>query len=669
MSEAMTAPSSASRPKLPAMRVSADSGPRALVWGLAVLLSVYLGLSGGGYDILVRSEVGLIVWWFVLLGVLVGALPRAAIPRAGLIATALLAGFLVWTWIGLSWTSSHELTLDSVCRLSTYLGVFLLGLCALSADTARSLVNGLGCGIAAVSALAIMSKLTPGLFPADTASSFYATARLSYPFDYADGVGEYAALGLPLVLYMATGGRTLPGRALAAAALPIVLLCLAMTVSRGGILAAVVGTAAFLALVPDRIPRLPTLAIAAGAIAVLMLALLHRPALRDSITAAPATERHSMLVITCVAVAASAVAQALWILAARRLTRPRALHVSRRGAQRVTAAIVLAAVAVVVVGLTSGAVADLWHQFKLWQPTAHSNQYSRLLSVAGSHRYQYWQIAWRAFTGSPLHGIGPGTFSYYWDQHTTHAEKILNAHSLWFETLAETGIVGWLLLAGFFAIATIGGAVRALRVSGAARTLIATCTAAVFAFAAAASFDWIWQIGVVPMVMMLLAAAGFAAGRDPLARTAAPSIPVTAPAGRARAATRVLLPRLLLALGAALAIVLIAIPLASTVWFRASQAAAARGDLRQALADANTAQAIEPGAASPYLQRALVLEQANDIRGAEREISAAIAREPRNYVLWLTAERIATEADHPRVALADFLRARSLYPTSTVFLG
>lgn len=669
MSEAMTAPSFASRPKLPVKRVAADSGRRGLAWGLAVLLSVYLGLSGGGYDILVRSEVGVIVWWFVLLGVLVGALPRAGIPRAGWIATALLTGFLVWTWIGLSWTSSHELTLDSVCRLSTYLGVFLLGLCALSADTARSLVNGLGCGIAAVSALAIMSKLTPSLFPADTASSFYATARLSYPFDYADGVGEYAALGLPVVLYMATGGRTLPGRALATAALPVVLLCLAMTVSRGGILAAVVGTIAFLALVPDRIPRLPTLAIAAAGIGVSMVALLHRPALRDSITAAPATERHSMLAILCAVVAASAVAQALSILAARRVSRPRMLHVSRRGAQRVTGAIVLATVAAVVVGLASGTVADLWHQFKLWQPAAHSNQYSRLLSVAGSHRYQYWQIAWRAFTGSPLHGIGPGTFSYYWDQHTTHAEKILNAHSLWFETLAETGIVGWLLLAGFFAVAMIGGAMRALRASGAARALIATCTAAVFAFAAAASFDWIWQIGVVPMVMMLLAAAAFAAGRDPLTQ---PVPAAASPATRASgwwASARALLPRALLGVGAVLAIVLIAIPLASTVWFRASQAAAARGDLRRALADANTAQAIEPGAASPYLQRALVLEQANDIRGAQREISAAIAREPRNYVLWLTAERIATEADHPRVALADYLRARSLYPTSTVFLG
>ena len=93
-----------------------------------------------------------------------------------------------------------------------------------------------------------------------------------------------------------------------------------------------------------------------------------------------------------------------------------------------------------------------------------------LFSLAGSHRYQYWQVAWKAFTSSPLHGIGPGTFQYYWNEHAgRYAEKILNAHSLWFETLAETGIVGWLLLAGFFALIAIGGAVRALRDTGPSR--------------------------------------------------------------------------------------------------------------------------------------------------------------------------------------------------------
>lgn len=663
MLKAITAPAAPSSRTAPTVSAVRAAGPRVLAWGFTVLLTVYLGLSGGGYDIVVRSEIGLVVWWFVFLGALLGVLPHARIPRIGWVVASLLAGFLVWTWIGLSWSTSHQLTLDEVCRVSTYLGVLVIGLCVITLDTARPVVNGLGCGIAAVSGVAIMSKLVPGLFPADTARSFYATARLSYPFDYADGVGEYAALGLPLVLFMATSGRTLVGRALATAALQPVLLCLAMTVSRGGILAAAAGAIAFLALVPNRIPRLPTFVIAGAGTAVLMVALLHRAALRDSIAAAPAQQRHSMLAILIAVVVASAVAQALLLAAMGRLTRPGWLTVSRRGARVTTAVIVTGIAAVIVVGFAAGTASHLWHDFKLWQPAQHSNQYGRLLSLAGSHRYQYWQVAWKAFESSPLHGIGSGTFRFYWAQHTTHAEYIQNAHSLWFETLAETGIVGWLLLAGFFALAVIGGAVRAVRKLGEQRVLVATATAGVIAFCAAASFDWVWQIGVVPMVAMLLAAVSLLpdpgdmrppdAGYRKLQFT---------PLRRLRSSVAV-------GLVSALAIILIAVPLASTVALRSSQAAAARGHWTKALADASNAAAIEPGAASPYLQRALILEQANDIAGASDAIKFAIRREPTNYSLWLVASRIATELGHPQAALADYRRAKALYPTSLVFIG
>ncbi len=646
------------------MRPSPDA---ASTWGLAVLFSVYLALSGGGYDIVVRSEIGLVVWWFVVLGLLIGILPRARIPRAGWIASALLGGFLIWTWIGLSWSSSHELTLDEVGRLSTYLGIFVLGLCALSAETARPLINGLGCGIVIVSGLAILSKLTPGLFPANTARSFYLTPRLAYPFDYSDGVGEYAALGIPLVLYMATSARTLLGRALSTGALEVVLLCLAMTVSRGGILAACVGVVAFLALAPNRIPRLATLVIAGVGIVLLMVALLHRPELRNSLTVAPAAERHSMLLILCVVAAGCAVAQGLALIAMRRIPRPPWLHVSRRGAQGVTGAIVLVALLVVVVGFAAGTVSHLWNEFKLWLPAQQSNQYFRLLSIAGSHRYQYWQVAWSAFESSPFHGIGPGTFHYYWFQHTTHAEYILNAHSLWFETLAETGIVGWLLLVGFFAVILVGGAIRALRATDGQRAVIATTTAGVAAFCAAASFDWVWQIAVVPMVMLLLASAGLVTDSPPAGQPVNSTPPTPRASWASWAQSRWIRPRLFTALAGVMALALIAIPLASTIAVRNSQAAVHKGDLRQALADARAAQAIEPGASSPYLQEALVLEQGNNIKGASAAIAAALARQRTDYSLWLIASRIATESDQPRRAVADFRRARALYPTSTEF--
>jgi hypothetical protein len=370
-----------------------------------------------------------------------------------------------------------------------------------------------------------------------------------------------------------------------------------------------------------------------------------------------------MLALLCLVVVATVLVQAVALLVMRRAARPAWLHVTRRRAQVVTVAIVAAVIAVVIVGFASGTVSRGWHNFTLWQPQVHSNQYLRLVSLAGSHRYQYWQVAWRAFKGSPFHGIGPGTFQFYWLQHTSHAEYIQNAHSLWFETLAETGIVGWLLIAGFFALAVIGGIVRCLRAAATHRAVIATATAGVVAFCAAASFDWIWQIGVVPMVAMLLVAVSVMPESAPAWRPGASGRRASYMAGRRRGL------RLALGFGSVLAVILIAIPLASTVAVRASQAAVDKGQLVKALADANTARAIEPGAATPYLQRALVLEKADAISGASAAIGAALAREPTDYKLWLVAEPIAVEAGHPRQALADFRNAQALYPTSLAFGG
>ena len=429
-----------------------------LVAALAATLVIYLGLSGGGYDIVVRSEIGLIIWWLVLLGALIGLLPRAEIPRAGWIVLGLLTGFLIWSWIGLAWSNSHELTLDSVCQISTYLGTLALGICVVTRETAKPLLCGLAFGITVVSGLGVLSKLTPGMFPANTAASFYATPRLSYPFDYSDGVGEFAAVGIPLLFYAATSCRTLAARAVAAAGLPVILLCLAMTVSRGGILAATIGMVAFIALMPNRIPRFTTFVIAAAGIAVLMVALIHRAALRDELKPAPAAERHSMLTIVIVVMVVSAAAQAVIVLLSRRIKQPTAMQISPRGARRITLGIVVLVAALITVAFVGGTVSQMWHSFKQLTQSAHNDQYFRLFSLAGSHRYQYWQVALKAFDSAPLIGIGPGTFRFYWAQHQTIGEYIQNAHSLWFETLAETGLVGFLAIAGFFGYTVIGGA-------------------------------------------------------------------------------------------------------------------------------------------------------------------------------------------------------------------
>ncbi len=631
------------------------------MWLGAFAVTVYVALSGGGYDLVIRSQVGLIIWWLVLLGVILGMLPRGGLAPRTWGAFALLTGFFIWTWVGTLWTTNTEQTLVEVGRVATYAGAFVLAAGALTRNSARALFAGLASGIAVVCGVAVLSKLVPSFFPANPTAGVYLTPRLSYPFDYSDGVGEFAALGVPLLWYWASSARTLWGRALGGAGLPVVLLCLGMTVSRGGILAAVVGGLVFLALSPDRLPRLASGVIAALATLVLMLVLLARNALAEGLTVAPAGERHSMLVITVVVVVAAALLQTGVAILGRRRARPRWSQVSRTTARGVGIVIAALIVAGMVAFFATGAAHSLWEEFKQPNVPTSGSTYFRLLSVAGSHRYQYWQVALRAFRSSPWHGIGPGTFQFYWAQHQKLGEYVLNAHSLWIETLAELGIIGLVLLAGFFLWTLVNGAVRAMASEPDTRALRVAAVSAVAAFGAAAAFDWDWQIAVIPIITMMLAALALTRelGSEPTS-----VLDRTRPAFRQIVATRIVL-----VVACLVALWVIIVPLGTTAAVRASQQAAGRGQLAAALRDAANAQQLEPDAATPRLQRALVLEQLGDTSGAAQAIAAAIGRAPTDWEIWLVASRIATEQDRPRLALRDYQKARSLNPRSPIFNG
>jgi O-antigen ligase len=545
-------------------------------WLVGFAPIVYLAFSGGGYDVIVRSELGLVACWAVLLAALVGMVPRAGLTRASWTAVALLGAFLAWTWIAVGWSSSEERTLVEVARVATYLGVFLGGWCVAAGGGGRALVNGVVSAIATVAGLAFLYRLVPSIFPADTGARFFYVARLQWPFEYADGVGEFVALGLPLLAAIGVCARTFAGRIAAAAGFVLAAVCLGLTGSQGGLLAALVG--------------------------LVVLGLLWPWRTRFTVKARRAVA---------------------WSLAAA-----------------VSLAIVLF--------IATGAAQDAWTTFK--RPKLHGQ-----LSLSGSHRYQYWQAAFHAFRSEPWHGIGPGTFQFYWAQHGSLKEFVLNAHSLYFETLAELGIVGVAFIGCLFVIVLATGIRRAIRAKSTERITVVGAVAGFAAFCAAAAFDWVWQIGVIPMVALLLAAVALNAKDEN-------GTSVHLPLRRAGTVTRSVL-----GLAALVCLVAILVPVSETVAVRKSQAAAASGRYRAALADAATAHRLEPGAAITWLQRALILEQLKRPGPALAAVLQAETREPTNWRIWLIASRLATEAGRPVQALSDYRRARSLNPSSPLF--
>ena len=161
-----------------------------------------------------------------------------------------------------------------------------------------------------------------------------------------------------------------------------------------------------------------------------------------------------------------------------------------------------------------------------------------------------------------------------------------------------------------------------------------------------------WQVPVLPVALLLLSSLLVAAA-DP-----------HGPAGPAPFKPA---PRVIFSLLALLAIVAIAIPLASTTLVRQSQADAKSGHLAAALDAARSAQNAEPGAATPRLQQALLFETGGNLRLAALTARGATERESTNWRTWLVLSRIEAERGNADSAIQDFHRARSLNPHSTLF--
>ena len=110
-----------------------------------------------------------------------------------------------------------------------------------------------------------------------------------------------------------------------------------------------------------------------------------------------------------------------------------------------------------------------------------------------------------------------------------------------------------------------------------------------------------------------------------------------------------------------------ALPALVEMRIQSSEAAAGRGDNSAAYEDALAAHAIQPWAASPYVQLALVDEQRGRLRPARAWIEQALAQDPSSWTSWLIASRIQTKLGAIPEARASLHRARELNPRSPVF--
>jgi hypothetical protein len=185
------------------------------------------------------------------------------------------------------------------------------------------------------------------------------------------------------------------------------------------------------------------------------------------------------------------------------------------------------------------------------------------------------------------------------------------------------------------------------RRTGPPPALLAGATAACAAFAVAAGVDWLWQVTVLPVCFVVLAAAVLAPRGQPNDR----------PPRRTGRAGLVAL--------AVVALVGLGVPLAGATQLRSSQNAAAANQLDPALRQASTSRRVQPFASSPLLQRALVLELRGDLAGALTAARAAQRKEPTNWRPPFVLARIEAERGNVTAGLAALHRARALNKTAS----
>jgi hypothetical protein len=615
------------------VRASATVGTRSLagVW-LALppvaLLGVALLLAFRGGGSVAEEWAPVAVGAAVALAALaaVGSFP--AIPRHAWPALGALGAYFVWSALSLTWSASPEGTVETVARLALLLVAAIVGASyAARPGAATGLAVALGVAGATL-AIAVEAKVLSG------STGAFAGTRLAWPIDYANGEAALLWLPLPALLAGAAAERIRPlGRALVAGVAALALADGLMTLSRGAAVALVVTLVACVAFAIER----SRLALTIAAIALPVAAFAAR------LTAGNPGEVDSDAVTRGEAAILSAAAAALLVLgiAAIERFRPPAFQRSKAAAAVAVWACVLAVGAigfVVHYGRPDTWLTTRWHEFRNLE-SARPSDVARF-GNASSNRYDYWRVAGRTFQAHPLDGVGACAFGVPWFRHRAITESVTDAHSWEAGALAETGVVGFLLLAAALLL-PLAQLARARRRVGDFASVGLGGSAAYFVLHG--SLDWLFLIPAVAVPAFVALGACASAGELPELRLAP---------GRQRTA---------IAVGAVVAaIAAIPVYLASSLTVRAESEAAT--STSRALDTLSLAARANPWAIEPKIVRSQILLDAGRAPEAIRAAKQATRRSPQIWVTWRALADAERVAGHGAAAAAAARRARQLNP-------
>jgi hypothetical protein len=468
----------------------------ASLWAAAAVLlaaPTFAAFRSGGYG--VKTQLIVAGTLFAILAVAALAAPWPPLPGgAPLAALGALVGLTAWAAISVTWTRAEEDAVHDVDRLALYCAAFAAALAVMRVRAIRRVTPFvLLAGILAVSLYALAGRLLPHLVHQ------HATfVRLNQPLTYWNALGLFAGFGT--LIGVAVAGDRTRGAALRATACAAAVPCglaSVLTLSRGASVAVLVGLGVCVVVRGGR----ATLAAAGCALGAIVALGVGLGAFPDVLTLGRDTDAQAAqgAVFTPIALLVSAAAG----LAFARLRRTRAAAIDLPPRRR--ARVAVAAVAVLVVLAGAIAIAGSGKE-----STDVPRSAARITRVE-TNRGHYWRVALDAFRRHPLNGIGTASFGVEWTRERGRDQSARDAHSLYVETLAELGLVGFLLLLAFvgsLSFATLGAARERPRDAG-----VAAAAAVLAAFVIHVGLDWDWEMPSVVLVPLILCAAASAGRR------------------------------------------------------------------------------------------------------------------------------------------------------------
>ncbi len=411
---------------------------RAIAFAAAFALVVVLALEGGGYDIVVRQSVSVVIWGVIAVGFALGVLPRSSPGRILLVPAIAAAGLVLWMLLSFGWTASDERTAAELARFLGYAGIAVLALTALNRDTFRAAAAGLSVAALGIAAIAVASRLSPGTFPGATdVATQFRTDRLDFPLDYWNAVGTWGAMCCAIGLAWSAHARLALTRAISLAAVPIAGLAVYLSYSRGGVVGTATALVAILVLSRNRWTAFVHVLAAGAGTGAAILAVRGNEEIAEATGGSGAGE-----VVLALAVGGAICVGAVVMTSVMKADRARLPRAQARWA--VPAILVIVLLAAAVGG--RGPISDWWDEFRSEDAPVAGSDPAERLTTAGGNRNDIWNAAIDAFETEPMRGVGAGTFEFFWLREADDPEYVRDAHSLYLEHAAELGFPGTILL-------------------------------------------------------------------------------------------------------------------------------------------------------------------------------------------------------------------------------